>query len=101
MLNFYRVIKQRDKSFVAYRDYMLIVTILGCGARRGELIALKWEGIDFVNMTISLFGKRRITETIPITEKLIKELEGYKTFVSKFGKSLVNTYLQKETIHRF
>nr|WP_295974616.1 hypothetical protein [uncultured Bacillus sp.] len=38
MLKFYRKIKQHEKSYVAYRDYMVIVTILGTGIRWGELI---------------------------------------------------------------
>jgi integrase/recombinase XerD len=57
MLNFYRRIKQREKSYVAYQDYMMIVTILGTGIRRGEIINLQWSDIDFVNQTISVFGK--------------------------------------------
>lgn len=80
MLSFYRRIKQREKSYVAYRDYMLIVTILGTGIRRGEIINLKWSDVDFINQSISVFGKSRRKDTIPITEKLAKELAAYKTF---------------------
>lgn len=86
MLSFYRRIKAREKSFVAYRDYMLIVFILGCGARRGEIISLKWSDIDFINYSVSLFGKRRIKETVPITEKLVKELSAYKTYCNQIWK---------------
>ncbi|WP_328174584.1 tyrosine-type recombinase/integrase [Peribacillus simplex] len=80
MLNFYRRIKQKEKSYFAYRDYMIIVTILGTGIRRGEIINLQWSDVDFVNQSISIFGKSRRKETIPITEKLVKELSGYQTF---------------------
>lgn len=80
MLNFYRRIKQREKSYFAYRDYMVIVTILGTGIRRGEIINLQWSDVDFINHTISIFGKNRRKETIPITEKLSKELSAYQTF---------------------
>lgn len=59
MLNFYRRIRRREKSYVAYRDYMIIVTILGTGIRRGEIINLQWSDIDFVNKSISVFGKSR------------------------------------------
>lgn len=76
MLSFYRRIKQREKSYVAYRDYMMIVLILGTGIRRGEIINLKWSDIDFVNYYISVFGKTRRKETIPITKKLSKEFAG-------------------------
>jgi integrase/recombinase XerD len=39
MLNFYRRIKRCEKSYVAYRDNMIIVTILGNGIRRGKFEA--------------------------------------------------------------
>ncbi|MEH7480387.1 site-specific integrase [Neobacillus drentensis] len=81
MLNFYRRIKQREKSYVAYRDYMIIVTILGTGIRRGEIINLQWSDVDFINKSISVFGKGRRKETIPITDKLAKELGGISNFL--------------------
>jgi integrase/recombinase XerD len=88
MLNFYRRIKQREKSYVAYRDYMIIVTILGTGIRRGEVINLQWSDVDFVNKSISVFGKSRRKETIPITDKLAKELGGYRTFCKQYWGNL-------------
>jgi integrase/recombinase XerD len=88
MLNFYRRIKQREKSYVAYRDYMMIVTILGTGIRRGEIIKLQWSDVDFINKTMSVFGKARRKETIPITDKLAKELAGYQTFCKQYWGSL-------------
>ena len=84
MLSFYRRIKQREKSYVAYRDYMMIVSILGTGIRRGEIINLQWSDVDFINQTISVFGKNRTKETIPITDKLAKELSAYQTFCKQF-----------------
>ncbi|WP_087972747.1 tyrosine-type recombinase/integrase [Oceanobacillus rekensis] len=88
MLNYYRRIKQRDKSYFAYRDYTIIVTILGSGIRRGEIINLGWSDIDFINNNISITGKGRIRETVPITEKLSKELSAYKTFCMHYFGSL-------------
>lgn len=88
MLNFYRRIRRREKSYVAYRDYMIIVTILGTGIRRGEIINLQWSDIDFVNKSISVFGKSRRKETIPITDKLAKELAAYQTFCKQYWGNL-------------
>lgn len=88
MLNFYRRIKQREKSYVAYRDYMLIVLIMGTGIRRGEIINLQWTDIDFINQNISVFGKNRKKETIPITEKLSKELSAYQTFCKQHWREI-------------
>lgn len=92
MLNFYRRIRNREKSYFAYRDYMVIVTILGTGIRRGELTNLRWHDIDFVNKSISVFGKSRRKETIPITDKLAKELASYQVFCKQFWKNL-NEYV--------
>lgn len=88
MLNFYRRIKRREKSYVAYRDYMMIVLILGTGIRRGEIINLKWSDVDLLNHNISVFGKTRRKETIPTTEKLSKELGAYKTFCKQYWGDL-------------
>jgi integrase/recombinase XerD len=92
MLNFYRRIKQREKTYVSYRDYMMIVTILGTGIRRGEIINLHWSDIDFVNKSITVFGKTRRNETIPITEKLAKELAGYQSFCKQYWENM-NEYV--------
>jgi integrase/recombinase XerD len=88
MLNFYRRIKQREKSYFAYRDYMMIIAFLGTGIRRGEIINLKWSDIDFVNQNISVFGKNRRKETVPITDKLSKELAGYHIFCKQHWGNL-------------
>jgi len=88
MLGYYRRIRQRDKTYFAYRDYMIIVTILGSGIRRGEIINLRWSDVDLMNHNISLLGKNRSKETIPITEKLVKELAAYKTFCAQYFETL-------------
>lgn len=67
---------------------MMIVTILGTGIRRGEIINLQCSDIDLVNQTISVFGKSRRKETIPITEKLSKELAGYQSFCKQYWSDL-------------
>lgn len=73
---------------MAYRDYMMIVTNLGTGIRRGEIINIQWSDIDFINLTISVFGKSRRIETIPITNNLIKELAGFKSFCKQHWGNL-------------
>ena len=89
MLNFYRRIKGREKAFFAYRDYMIIVLILGTGIRRGELINLKWSDIDFINDSVTVFGRSRRIEDVPLTEKLKKELASYQVYNrQKWGDKL-------------
>ena len=80
MLNYYRRMKGRDKSFYAFRDYVVIITLLGSGIRSGELRNLKWKDIDFANSTMTIFGKVRIQRTIPIVNKLRRELSEWKLY---------------------
>ncbi|MGE7217139.1 tyrosine-type recombinase/integrase [Priestia koreensis] len=86
MLNYYRRIKQREKAFYAYRDYTIIVVLISTGIRLGELCNLKWSDIDFQNYTMSVCGKMRKYESIPITEKLVKELASYKLYCAQVFK---------------
>lgn len=81
MLNYYRRIKQREKAFYAYRDYSIIVTFISTGIRLSELCSLKWSDINFKDKSISVYStKTRKNETIPATDKLIKELASYKVY---------------------
>lgn len=94
MLTYYRRIKQREKAFYAYRDYQIIVTLLGTGLRLTELCNLKWTDIDFKNNTLSVFGKNRKRETIPITEKLVSEFATYKVYCEQyFGVDNLSEYI--------
>ncbi|QNG59442.1 tyrosine-type recombinase/integrase [Bacillus sp. PAMC26568] len=93
MLNYYRRIKQREKAFWAYRDHTIIVTLLGTGIRLSELTAMKWTDIDFQNQTLSVFGKNRKRETMPVAEKVMKELSAYKIYCEQFFDNNVNTFV--------
>jgi len=83
MLGYYRRLKQRDKTFVAYRDYTIIVTLLGTGIRLGELCNLRWQDVNFTNSCITVFGKGRRQRTIPMTDKLKRELAEWKAFAEQ------------------
>lgn len=80
MLGYYRRLKGREHSFYAYRDHTIILTFLGSGIRLGELCNLTWKEVDLITGTIIVFGKNRSQASIPITEKLVKELAEYKVF---------------------
>jgi len=87
MLNYYRRIKERTRAYYAYRNHTIIVFLLGTGARLGEMINLKWNDVDLINGVITVFGKKREQSSIPITEKLVKELSEFKIFSQKhFGE---------------
>lgn len=76
--------QSRNKPYHAYRNKMVVITMLGSGMRLGELCNLRWDDIDFDNQIMSIFGKKRKTASIPIANKLKEELESYYTYVKIF-----------------
>ncbi|WP_313637977.1 tyrosine-type recombinase/integrase [Paenibacillus sp.] len=87
LLNYLRRVKNRSIEFRSYRDYMLVVFLLGTGVRLGELVNLKWDDVSFINFTVTVCGKKREQSSIPVTEKLVKELAEYRMFCEQyFGK---------------
>lgn len=88
MLAYMRRKKAREQTYYAYRNYMIIVTLLGTGIRLGELCNLKWNDIDFTSQTMIIFGKKRMQSSIPVAEKLVKELAEYRTFCDQHFKGL-------------
>ena len=71
----------RHKPFHAYRNRVMVLTMLSTGMRRGELANLRWSDIDFENSVMSVFGKKRQSASIPITDKMRKELSDYFMYV--------------------
>ncbi|MFD1676456.1 tyrosine-type recombinase/integrase [Alicyclobacillus fodiniaquatilis] len=59
------------------------MTLLGTGARLGELINIRWADVDFKNSTMSLFGKKRVAIAIPMAAKLERELAKYKIYIQQ------------------
>lgn len=80
MLSYYRNLKQKDKSYYAYRDYALILFLLSTGARVGEASNIKWDHIDFDNKAAIFFGKLRRQQSVPLVDKLLAELAEWRLF---------------------
>lgn len=87
MFTYFRHLKTREKTFYSYRDTTLIVLLLGTGMRRGEVVNLRWKDVDFGNNAISVFGKKRMLTTIPMTEKLRRELVEFHLYTERKFKS--------------
>ncbi|RDV25865.1 tyrosine-type recombinase/integrase [Lysinibacillus capsici] len=82
MLRYYRRMKRKDHEFTAYRNTAMIITLLGTGIRLGEMRGLRWSDVSIRH--ISIFGKNRKLETVPLTEKLYKELMDLKLYYEKY-----------------
>lgn len=92
MLGYLRRSKQKERTIYNYRDYMICVSLLGLGIRLGEMVNLKWADIDFKSGTCFILGKKRELSSVPITDKLSKELAEYRIFSEQHFKKL-GTYV--------
>lgn len=78
------------------RDEILILLAAWCGLRRGEIFAMKWDDIDWVNQTI------RIDEAMAISkngfiEKLPKSKNGLRTIAApEYLISLLDRHRKKQ-----
>jgi len=88
MLSYLRRIRERERSYNAYRDYTIIITLLGTGMRLGEMCNLKWDDVGFKYQTITVWGKKREQSSIPLTEKLVKELAEYRMYCEQTFEQL-------------
>lgn len=94
MLNYFKRIKGREKTMFDYRGHSMILFLLSTGIRQTELCNARWSDVDFEYHSLEIFGKNRKTETIPITEKLVKELSAYRLFLEqKVGKGNLSEYI--------
>ncbi len=108
-------------EYSQFRNILMLEVLYNTGIRLSELINLKQEDIDFVNLTIKVLGKRNKERIIPITKELkdkilyfweIKEKQKLSSkenqnfiFLTNFGKKVypkfvyrvVNYYLSKIT----
>ena len=76
---------ERTRLFVACRDsqwsklYLLVLMAITTGARKGELLNLKFSDIDFVRKTAYvLTSKNGQPRVLPLTDEVINELNKFK-----------------------
>jgi len=88
MLSYYRRLRRKDHEYTAYRNHTIIILLLGTGIRIGELRGIKWSDIDEQHFQLYIFGKNRRQETVPLTDKVIDELNELKVFCTRYFKEL-------------
>lgn len=85
MLRYYRRLKRKDHEFTAYRNTAIIITLIGTGIRIGELRNLRWTDVTINSITV--YGKNRRQETVPLTEKVYDELMDLKSYYDSYFDS--------------
>ena len=75
---------ERERLFKACRAskwnklYLLVLMAITTGARRGELLSLRWNSVDIDKQTAYvLTSKNGEPKVLPLTESVIKELERF------------------------
>ncbi len=64
-------------DFAGRRDRLLLELLYGLGLRRGELLALTLESVDFDNAQLRVFGKRSKERLLPLGPNLQHSLKHY------------------------
>lgn len=85
ILRHFRRMKTKEKTFYAYRNYLMTLTFLGTGIRLGEIVNLRWKDVDLYEGKLTVFGKARKQRTIPLHEKLQEEFKQYRVFAKIKG----------------
>ncbi|KZR56952.1 tyrosine-type recombinase/integrase [Pseudobacillus badius] len=88
MLSHLRRNRRRENDLHSVRNYSIFVTLLGTGMRIGELVNLKWSDIHFKEGYITVFGKTRRQEVVPMTEKVAKELSFWRSYCENYFQSV-------------
>ena len=75
---------ERERLFKACRDskwdklYLLVLMAITTGARRGELLSLRWNSLDIDKQTAYVqTSKNGEPKVLPLTKSVIKELERF------------------------
>ncbi|MBM0064754.1 tyrosine-type recombinase/integrase [Alkalicoccobacillus gibsonii] len=91
LVDYYVYKGYRNGDFLSSRNRLLILLVVGTGIRRRELVDIRWSDIDFQAKSIQIFGKKQQIESVPIANKLEKELAEYRIFCDY--KELKSEYL--------
>lgn len=88
MLKYFRRLKGREKTFYSMRDSMIIIILISTGLRLSEMLSIKWSEIDFEHGYLLIFGKSRVSQGVPISQRLKQELLEYRIYCDKHFKHL-------------
>ncbi|MFD2703938.1 tyrosine-type recombinase/integrase [Salibacterium lacus] len=84
IISYFRRMNRREKTFYSIRDYNLFLTLISTGLRLSEAINLRWTDVNYDNGSLVVSKpKSRKQETVPLTERLMKELSLYQKHCEK------------------
>lgn len=66
-----------SENFEGVRDRLIIEVFYVTGIRKAELIGLKVSDVDIGKKTLKVLGKRNKERIVPLTERIIKNIESY------------------------
>ncbi len=70
-------LESTDDDFVSVRDSLIIELLYQTGMRRAELLALKCNDVDYMLKQLKVLGKRDKERYIPVSDKLLQQVERY------------------------
>lgn len=66
-----RTLLDECRSSKSTHLHPIVLTAMQTGARRGEVLAMKWEQVDFVNRAIKIIGTKNSTvRVVPMTDEV-------------------------------
>lgn len=92
-------VHSRDR-FVLKRDIAIIHVLSLCGIRRGELLGLRVQDVDFVNRILTVrkeTSKSKITRLLPMNSRLVIAVEAYMLERKKLGTTHPELFLSNDT----
>ncbi|TYO73059.1 tyrosine-type recombinase/integrase [Rossellomorea marisflavi] len=85
--------ESRNKPYHAYRNRTIVLMLLSSGIRRGELAEIRWRDVDLENGMITVSGKKRKENGVPIASKMCVELLQFKEYCGMFFDGELSEYV--------
>lgn len=94
-----------QENFKSLRTYLIIELLYNTGMRRQELIDLTWKDLNTERKNVRILGKGNKERLVPVSPKLLNELDVFKDMVKEeFGflpETIIITDKGKKVYPRF
>jgi integrase/recombinase XerC len=86
-----------ENDFLSVRNRLIIDLLYSTGMRRAELISLTSASVDNANKMLKVMGKRNKERLIPLSEKMIEQLQKYLDLKKKTFQNIVQYLIVTNT----